>query len=166
MMLSEYATHQASPNPIQVFANDIDERAIAVAREGRYLETISADVSPARLRRFFVAEPGHYRVQNFLRDIVIFAHQNLLRDPPISRLDLISCRNVLIYLTPDAQMRLLRVLHYALRPGGYLFLGAYDTADDQAGLFAPIDKQHGLFVRRDVTAQLPLDILAAPTSTR
>jgi len=166
MLLCEYAAGQAAVPQIQVFATDIHERAIAVARGGRYPKAISADVSPERLRRFFVRENQHYHVQKALRDMVIFAYRNVLRDPPISKLNLISCRNVLIYLAPDAQMRLLRVFHYALRPGGYLFLGAYDSADRRVDLFAPIDKQHSLFVRRDVAAQLPLDLISPRTNTR
>ena len=159
MVLCEYAAHHATQPQIRVFATDVDAEAIAVARAGRYPQTISVDVPPQRLRRFFVRERGQYCVSKGLREVLVFAHRNLLRDPPISKLDLVSCRNVLIYLNSDAQMRLLRLFHFALRPGGYLFVGKYEFADGQLGLFTPLDKQHGLFVRRDVPSQLPSDLL-------
>jgi two-component system CheB/CheR fusion protein len=119
MLLCEYAADHATQLRIRVFATDVNAQAIGVARAGRYPQTISVDVPPQRLRRFFVRQ----------------------QDPPIAKLDLVSCRNVLIYLDSEAQMRLLRLFHFALRPGGYLFLGNFEFADGHLGLFTPLDKQ-------------------------
>ena len=112
---------------LQVFASDVDEDAVALAREGRYPESIAADVSPARLARFFTQEDHSYRVVPELRGAVVFTTQDVLADPPFSRLDLISCRNLLIYLRPEAQEKVLLLFHFALREGGVLFLGGSET---------------------------------------
>jgi two-component system, chemotaxis family, CheB/CheR fusion protein len=105
---------------LQVFASDIHEDAVALAREGRYPESITADVSPGRLARFFTQEEHTYRVLPELRGVVVFTAQDVLADPPFSRLDLISCRNLLIYLRPEAQEKVLLLFHFALRDGGVL----------------------------------------------
>jgi two-component system CheB/CheR fusion protein len=128
-----------------VFGSDLDERALAVAREGRFPAAIEADVSEERLRRFFTREDGHYRVRQELRDVVLFAAHNLLKDPPFSRVDLISCRNVLIYLERELQEQVCSTFRYALNPEGYLFLGPSETADNPPRLFHPINRSAGIY---------------------
>ncbi len=130
---------------LQVFASDIDPESIAFARNGAYPENIQADVTPERLARFFLREDGAYRVGRELRETVVFTTQNLLADAPFSRLDLISCRNVLIYLSPEAQERILRLFHFALRENGVLFLGSSETVGALGDHFAPIVKKHRIF---------------------
>jgi two-component system CheB/CheR fusion protein len=145
MLLSERAALRDPAPDIHVFASDIDERAIALARAGLYPETIAADVSPARLRQFFQREQSHLRVRKELREKVMFATHNLLRDPPFSNLDLVCCRNLLIYLDRPVQAQVLQILHFALRPGGLLFLGGAESTDISEGLFAPVDKKHRIY---------------------
>ena len=165
MLLCEYAATLEHPPSLQIFATDIDENAIADAREGIYPLTIEADVSQERLRRFFSNYSGGYRVKKDIREMVLFAPHDVLRDPPFSRLDLITCRNLLIYLKPDAQHRVLDIFHFALRPGGLLFLGDSERIDDGHTLFAPIDKKQRIHVRRTVprpagvTVSIPLSTL-------
>ena len=130
---------------LQVFASDIDPESIAFARNGAYPENIHADVTPERLARFFLKEDGAYRVSRELRETVVFTTQNLLADAPFSRLDLISCRNVLIYLNPEAQERILRLFHFALRENGVLFLGSSETVGALGDHFAPVVKKHRIF---------------------
>jgi two-component system CheB/CheR fusion protein len=112
---------------LQVFASDVDPDAIATAREGLYPETIAADVSPERLAQFFMKEDRGYRILPELRAMVVFTVQDVLTDPPFSRLDLISCRNLLIYLLPEAQAKIISLFHFALREGGLLILGSSET---------------------------------------
>jgi two-component system CheB/CheR fusion protein len=136
MLLVEYCSKLDDPPKIQVFATDIDEHAIAKARDCRYPNTISPDVAPERLEQFFLKEGDYYRLKKELRDHVLFALHNILRDPPFSKVDLIVCRNLLIYLTRTAQERVLETFHFALRADGFLFLGASESADMEPGLFA------------------------------
>lgn len=150
IILSECAEKLESPAPIQIFATDIDDDALGHARAGHYVETIQADVSEDRLRRFFIKDSGRYRVKREIREIVLFALHDALKDPPFSRLDLISCRNFLIYLSPAAQTRAFEIFHFALNPGGHLFLGSSESAEEGAVLFHPLDKKHRLFARREV----------------
>lgn len=137
------------PPPVQIFASDISHAALAIARAGLYPDSIEADVSAQRLARFFSAEGTHYRVSRELRDCVIFATQNLLSDPPFGRLDLISCRNVMIYLEPDMQDSMLALFHFALRPGGYLFLGNVESIGLRLDLFEPVTHRWRLYRRID-----------------
>ena len=130
---------------LQVFASDIDPDAIATAREGLYPETIEADVSPARLARFFTKEDHGYRVSPDLRAAVVFTVQDVLADPPFSRLDLVSCRNLLIYLRPEAQAKVVSLFHFALREGGILLLGSSETVGDVDGRFEVISKPERLY---------------------
>lgn len=160
MVLLEHAARQPYPVKIQLFATDIDEAALAEARAGRYPETISVDVHPERLERFFVRESGCYRVNQQLREIVLFSPHNLLRDPPFSRLDLVSCRNLLIYLNRDAQNRVLSLFHFALRPEGCLFLGSSESADNTA-MFSSIDPKFRIFGRRKVPITAGLEAVAS-----
>ncbi len=150
ILLCEHAERLEEPALIQVFATDIDEQSIYDAREGLYPSTIEADVSQERLRRFFSKEHGRYRVKKNLREKVLFASHNLLKDSPFSRLDLVSCRNLLIYLNPKAQAHIFDIFHFTLRPGGLLFIGGAETADPGQALFAPLDSKHRVFVRRAV----------------
>jgi two-component system CheB/CheR fusion protein len=132
---------------LQVFASDVDERALAIARAGVYPETIEVDVSAERLNRFFIKEDHSYRVTSELRDCVVFANQNVLADAPFSRLDLISCRNLLIYLTPEGQDRVFSVFHFALNDGGFLFLGSSETIGGHEDLFQPLARRHHVYKR-------------------
>jgi two-component system, chemotaxis family, CheB/CheR fusion protein len=133
---------------LQIFASDIDDSALQLARNGRYPLAIENDVSAERLERFFVRENGTYRVRSALRESCVFAHHNIIRDPPFSRLDLVSCRNLLIYMNASLQQKLIPILHYALLPDGYLFLGPSENVSQHGGLFAPVDKKQRLFIRR------------------
>lgn len=155
MLLYEYAVTLAQPPSIQVFATDIDDEAIATARNGIYTETIDADVSPERLERFFVFEQDHYRIKKEIRDLVLFAPHNLLRDPPFSRLDLITCRNLLIYLNREVQSQVLQLFHFTLRSSGYLLLGSSESTDSVPNLFMPSDKSQRLYQRRITVTSLP-----------
>ena len=139
LLLEEAARHKTRRQPIQVFGSDLDARALASAREGRFPLSIEADVSEERLRRFFVRDGDHYRVRQEVRDPVLFAVHDLRKDPPSSHVDLISCRNVMIYLDRELQEQVCRTFHYALNPGGYLFLGSSETGDHPPGLFRTID---------------------------
>jgi two-component system CheB/CheR fusion protein len=148
ILLAECAQHSEATQSIQIFATDIDDRAIVEARECRYPASIELDVSPERLQRFFIKDGDHYMVKKDLREMVLFAPHNIVRDPPFSRLDLISCRNLLIYLNRSMQERILEIFHFALRPGGYLFLGASESAEALPGLFEPVDKKRRIYQRR------------------
>jgi two-component system CheB/CheR fusion protein len=145
LFMEEAARHELRPE-IQIFASDLDSTALAVAREGRYPTAIAADVNEERLRKFF-SEDGteYYRVKRELRDMVLFAGHSLLKDPPFSRLDLISCRNLLIYLDREMQQQVLATLHYGLNPDGYLFLGSSETAEHPSGYFRVIDREMRIF---------------------
>jgi two-component system CheB/CheR fusion protein len=123
---------------LQIFATDLDRDAIEKARAGVFPANIAADVSPERLSRFFVQVERGYQVSKPIRETVIFAPQNLIMDPPFTRLDLVSCRNLLIYLTPELQKKLLPLFHHSLNPGGFLFLGSAESIGEFAGLFAPL----------------------------
>ena len=127
ILLLEQAEAAQKGTKVLVFATDIESATLEHARAGFYPAGAVADVSPERLRRFFIQEGDHYRVTQYLRDTVVFAAQNLLSDPPFSRLDLVTCRNVLIYLEPDVQESVIALFHFALRPGGYLLLGGSET---------------------------------------
>jgi two-component system, chemotaxis family, CheB/CheR fusion protein len=144
LLLEEAARRQAHPH-IQVFGTDLDVRALAAAREGRYPVAIEADVSEGRLRRFFSREGNYYRVRQELRDIMLFALQDLLKDPPFSHVELVSCRNVLIYLDRELQEQVCSTFHYALNPGGYLFLGAAEAAENPPSLFRNIDRHARIY---------------------
>jgi two-component system, chemotaxis family, CheB/CheR fusion protein len=148
MLLSEYANRLQDPPKIQVFATDVDEDAINEAREHRYPTSIEADVSPERLKRFFVREGSFYRIKRELRETVLFAPHNVLRDPSFSRLDLIICRNLLIYLNRETQKRLMEIFHFALNAQGFLFLGNSETAETVPLLYAAVDKKHRIYSRR------------------
>src|SRR5262245_1130195 len=144
LLLEEASRHDLKP-PIQLFASDLDARALSTAREGRYPAAIETDVNEDRLRRFFTREGDGYRVRQELRDVVLFALHDLLKDPPFSRVDLVSCRNVLIYLDRELQEQVCSTFNYALNPGGYLFLGSAESADNPPGLFRSIERNARIY---------------------
>jgi len=159
ILLSEHASTLDDPPQIQMFATDIDEQGYAWGRDALYPASAVADIAPERLSRFFVQEAGGYRVGKPLREEVLFAVHNVLRDPPFARLDLISCRNLLIYLQPEAQEQVVGTFHYALRPGGLLFLGASESAGE-GGLFVSAAGRQRIY-RRDATSHRALPRLSA-----
>jgi len=152
---------------LQVFATDVNEASLEKARAGWYSKNVVQDVSPARLRRFFIEEKGGYRVSKPLREMCVFARQNLISDPPFSRMNLICCRNVLIYLENDIQRKVLPSLHYALRTDGILFLGASESVGSFANLFETVDKKHRIFSKKPVpTPTLRLSFARLQPATR
>ena len=162
MVLQEYMAEHGANFPIQIFATDIDEVAIETARAGLYTEAAVENVSPERLKRFFAKVDGGYLISKTVRDSCVFAIQNAVKDPPFSKLDLISCRNLLIYLGPLLQKKLLSIFHYALRPDGVLFLGTAETVGGTADLFRPIDPKERLYEKK-MSTPATLDV-AIPTS--
>jgi len=163
MLLLEHARSMDAPPALQVFACDLSEEAIQEARAGLYPEAIAADVSEDRLRRFFVKDAGGFRVRRELREMVLFAVHDLLKDAPFSRMDLISCRNLLIYLNRDAQKRVFETFHFALRPDGRLFLGSSEAVDDGSPLFRVIDKKHRIFAHQ-ASVRIGLPVPSGPSS--
>lgn len=151
---------------IEIFATDLDPAAIEKARLGRYGSTITDDVSPERLSRFFVEEKTGYRIKKEIRDLVVFAPQNLVMDPPFTRLDILSCRNLLIYIAPELQRRLLPLFHYSLRPGGFLLLGSAETIGPATDLFAPLEGRVPIYRRLERTDRLDVRQLPAVFSPR
>jgi two-component system CheB/CheR fusion protein len=154
ILFQEARAKMESPPEVKIFGSDIDEAALHFARVGRYPHSIAADVSEERLERFFEREDGHYIIRPQLREMCLFAQHNLLRDPPFSRVDLLSCRNVLIYMNASLQRRLMPVFHYALRPGGFLFLGPAENGG-HGKLFGEFDRKNRIFRRLGETARLP-----------
>ncbi|NKI92535.1 chemotaxis protein CheB [Rhizobacter sp. SG703] len=151
MLLAEHARKLETPPPIQIFATDLDEEAIRIAREGIYPLTIAADVPEDRLRTFFTREHRGYRVRRELREMVLFAAHDLLKDSPFSRLHLMSCRNLLIYLNREAQQRVFETARFALLPEGRLFIGASETVEDDSPYFFTLDKKHRIHAPRPVS---------------
>jgi two-component system, chemotaxis family, CheB/CheR fusion protein len=149
MLFLEAIAAAARNIKLQVFASDVDEDAVALAREGRYSESIAADVSPPRLARFFTREEHGYQVVPELRGVVVFTVQDVLADPPFSRLDLISCRNLLIYLQPEAQEKVLLLFHFALSDGGVLILGGSETVGSLDERFEPISRSQRIYRQID-----------------
>lgn len=166
MLLFEQLQRAGKSCPLQIFASDIDRTAIDYARHALYPQTIAADVSPARLQRFFtpVKDDHHFRVNKSVREAIVFAEQNLVGDPPFSKLDLICCRNVMIYLKPDVQHKLISLFHFALRETGYLFLGSAETVGRQEELFAPVSRKWRIYRKKDGKAQRDVEFpLVGPT---
>jgi two-component system CheB/CheR fusion protein len=151
MALLEYLADRHAGAAVQIFATDVSERAVEQARAGSYPESIAADVSPERLRRFFTHASGKYQIAKSVRDLCVFARQDLTRDPPFSRLDLVVCRNVLIYLGPVLQKRLMHVFHYALKPSGFLMLGSAETTGLYNNLFPVADKRNRLYRKKSTS---------------
>ena len=150
LAISLFETLEASDKPptVQIFATDVSDSAIDKARAGVYLENAMVDVSPERRRRFFRKTEGGWQISKTIRDVCVFARQNVTSDPPFSNLDLVSCRNLLIYLEPILQKRVVPIFHYALRPLGCLVLGNAETITGFSELFLPIDRNHRIFAKR------------------
>ena len=155
IVVLEALEHLGKHLKVHVFASDLDPAAIQIARAGRYPEGIAADVGRERLERFFTKEARSYRTKEELRNLIVFAVQDVLRDPPFTRVDLISCRNLLIYIVPSAQQSLLPVFHYSLNPGGLLLLGASESVTGSEEFFSVLDKRWKLFRRNDSAALRP-----------
>ncbi len=150
-MVAVETIHEHNVNyKIQIFATDIDVRAIDIARAGLYPESITVDVSPGRLARFFIKKGQQYQIKDDIREMVVFAAQNLIKDPPFSKMDMISCRNLLIYLAPALQKKVLPLFHYALNSEGILFLGSSETVGNAIDLFSVIDKRWKVFSAKKV----------------
>src|SRR5690606_26665483 len=148
MILHEYMTRRNIRFRVQVFGTDLDRQAIAVARKGFYPSGIANDVSHDRLKRYFTKEDSHYRVKKMIRDLVIFAPHNLLADPPFMKLDLLSCRNLLIYLEGRTQRRLFPLFHYTLKTPGVLFLASSEAIGEwEEGLCHVVDRKWRLYQR-------------------
>ena len=153
MAFTEAAEAVGSQVPFQLFASDLNAAGIEKARAGIYPKDIEQDVSPERLRRFFTEVDGHYRIAKSIRDACVFSHHNVLSDPPFSRVDLISCRNLLIYLEPVLQKKILPTLHYALKPKGCLWLGGSETIGTYRDLFDAQDARHKIYVKKQNSGQ-------------
>jgi two-component system CheB/CheR fusion protein len=145
IILRERLDEVRSDVKAQIYATDLDDEAITAARAGAYSPNIVQDVSPERLRRFFVKEEGGYRVKKEIREMVVFAVQDIIKDPPFTRIDLVACRNLMIYLEPELQDRLIATFHYALRPGGILFLSPSESLGHPVGLFRVLNRRWKLF---------------------
>ncbi|MGA7595280.1 MAG: chemotaxis protein CheB, partial [Gallionella sp.] len=145
ILLREYMDEAHQEFSIQLYATDLDDDAITVARAGLYPPNIAQDVPPERLRRFFVKDDAGYRVKKEIREMVVFAVQNAIKDPPFTRLDLLCCRNLLIYLEAELQNRLIPTFHYALKPGGVLFLSPSESIGSHPGLFEPLSRKWKIY---------------------
>ena len=151
---------------VQIFGTDIDPKAIETARQAVYVQNIAADVAPERISRFFAKEEDRYRIKREIREMVVFAEQNLLRDPPFSNLDLLVCRNLLIYLKPEAHARLLPLFHYTLLKDGVLFLGTSESVSRSPELFEPLSKQFSIYRKRDSVIHPQVKFPTGPTEIR
>ena len=156
-LLFEVLERTAHRYRIQIFGTDVDGSAIARARRGAYPLNIEADVSATRLERFFVKVGKEYQVSHRLRDAMVFSEQNVAKDSPFSRIDLVSCRNLLIYLQPAHQKKVLRLLHYALNPDGYLLLGTSETVGDCADVFSLVDRKNKIYIRKNLPLPVTLN---------
>ncbi|MFO0820526.1 MAG: CheR family methyltransferase [Pirellulales bacterium] len=167
MLLLEHQLAGRNPRRLQIFATDVDEHALGVARRGVYPADITADVSPERLARFFTqVDQSAWQVRKQVRETVTFAVQNLIADAPFSRMDLISCRNLLIYLEPEVQKRVIALLHFALKEGGFLFLGPSETIGRQTDLFEPVSKKWRIYRRIGLTRSNKLHFPIQQTAAR
>jgi two-component system, chemotaxis family, CheB/CheR fusion protein len=155
--LHEFLGKNRNNRAMQIFGTDISENMVAKARAGIYPRNIEAEVSAERLRRYFQKTDGGYQISKFIRDACIFAKQNVVEDPPFSKLDLISCRNLLIYLGPSLQKKVFPTFHYSLRPGGYLMLGTSETIGVFSNLFTLLDKKNKVYLRNDTYSRPEID---------
>ncbi len=162
--LLEFLGDAATDVPIQIFGTDLSDASIGAARTGFYPDSIAEHVSPERLRRFFSREPGGYRINKAVRDLCVFSRQDVVGDPPFSHLDLVACRNVLIYMEPVLQRRVIPIFHYALEPNGLLLLGRAESVGSSSEYFEPVVKRNRIYRRRAVaTRSLEVD-LSTPTA--
>jgi two-component system, chemotaxis family, CheB/CheR fusion protein len=156
--LLEHFGEQLAHTPVQIFSTDLDDEAVAMARQGSYTRSAVEGLSPARLSQYFAKADGAYKVIKPIRDMCVFAQHDLLRDPPFSRMDLITCQNVLIYLTAGAQQKVLRSFHYAMQPEGFLALGRSETTNSASDLFHLVDKDARLYGRKGTPVPLVVDM--------
>ena len=164
ILLHEASRKLAQPVDVQVFATDLSDTSIEIARQGCYPEGIASDVPADTLKNYFIHENGGYRIREDIRKMLVFAQQNVIKDPPFTKIDLLCCRNLLIYLNADLQKRLLPVFHYALKPGGMLMLGPSESIGQHGDLFEPLDRKWKLFRRLEAPATHPLpDIPVQPS---
>lgn len=154
ILLAEHLQTLDNAPTVQIFATDLDARALGAARAGRYSSAITDQVTPERLTRWFVKEGDTYRIAKELREMCIFSPHNLIKDAPFSRIDLLSCRNLLIYLNTELQNRVIPIFHFSLRPGGLLFLGASENVTRHQKLFAPVDRRNRLFRRLETPTKI------------
>jgi len=168
IVLQEYLENLGKTGEIQfqIFATDTEKEAIDIARRGRYPMNIEADVSKARLERFFIEENATLRIHLHLRESIVFAPQNIIRDPPYTHLDIISCRNLFIYLSPQLQRKIVTLFHYALNSGGILFLGSAESIGDNNDLFSTLEGNWRIFQRRDVPSRAASHDLPSVFSAR
>ncbi len=162
ILLTEYLQTARERREVQIFASDLDADAVSFARTGFYPAGIAQDLSPERLARFFAAEGSGYRVCDSLREMILFAPHNIIKDPPFSRLHLISCRNLMIYLDQATQKKLMTHFHHSLLPGGYLFLGASEHLGEASGFYHVIDKRWRLFQRKETHVPRDFRLSALP----
>ena len=156
ILFAENLYASADVPQVQIFATDIDENALSVAREGVYSLNDAADVSPERLRKFFIKENGNYKIRKEIREMVLFANHNIIKDPPFSKLNMATCRNMLIYLNQKAQEKAIESIHFGLNPGGYLFIGTSESIENNQ-LFIHVSKENHVFQSRQVSSRpLPL----------
>lgn len=165
MLVQELVTDLGEKWDVKIFATDLDQASIEHAGHGLYPKSIAADVAPELLVRFFVEKNGVLRISQEIRELVVFARQNILRDPPITKVNLISCRNLLIYLRAELQKKVLALLHFALHPGGYLLLGTSETIGDWEDAFETVDAKMRIFRRRvDSTAAIATAVSDVPSA--
>ena len=165
--LLEYLGERTNRTPIQIFGSDVNAAAVEAARAGLYIENIARDVSAERLRRFFVQIGNQYRVSQSVRDLCIFARQDVTQDPPFSKLDLVSCRNLLIYLNPILQKRVIQLFHYALNAEGVLMLGSSETIGTFSDMFSPLDdKRFKLYAKKLLPVRTQFDFLGEHAARR
>lgn len=168
MKLTEYLEESKQNAAVQIFATDISDQAVEKARAAIYPASVVDEISPERIRRFFVPTDGHYRISKAIRDQCVFARQDLIRDPPFSKLDFIVCRNVLIYLGQPVQSKLISIFHYALKSNGYLMLGNAETIGAHAELFSVVDKTHRVYCKKiaDRTRDVSFPVLYNPLASK
>jgi two-component system, chemotaxis family, CheB/CheR fusion protein len=166
MVTHEVVADRVGTGRIQIFGTDVSDSAVSFARHGLYPASITEEVSPERLRRFFIESNGGYRVAKEVRDMCVFARQDLTRDPPFSHLDLICCRNVLIYMDTTLQRRLLSMFHYALKPSGFLVLGQAESIGYHSELFQLMNKKNKVYRKKEGTARAPhMDVFRPSSKT-
>ena len=157
MTLLEFLGDKAPSFQVQIFGTDLNEKGIEKARAGIYRESIAEEISPERMSRFFLKVEGGYRVNKAVRDMCVFARQNLASDPPFSQMDLVACRNLLIYIQPALQKKIIPILHYALKPSGFLVLGSSESLSAFPDLFSIVDKKHKIFSKKPAASRLSYD---------
>lgn len=159
MTLLEFLGDRASSFQVQIFGTDLNEKSIQKARTGLYRESIAEEISPERMARFFVKVDEGYRVNKAVRDMCVFARQNLATDPPFSQMNVVACRNLLIYIQPALQKKIIPILHYALKPSGFLVLGSSESVSAFPDLFSIVDKRHKIYSKKSIASRLHYDFV-------